>query len=283
MQKEFTRRGTAIPVARFQFLTIHRSDLTWSRLFRFSLVLCFLAFVATSISTAQEYRGQITGVVTDSVGAVVPDAKVTATNTRTGTRTAAVSGGTGDYALLYLEPGSYQLLAEAKGFSKLAREVQVRVGDSLKVDFSLKVGTTEVTIEVDAKTPLLEAANADVAQTFENQDIEALPLSDGNPFLLTRLTAGSVFTGDPKFTREFDNGDVSSVRVNGAEGGNSFSLNGMPNVGFQTGVQNSVVAYIPPADAVQEFKMTTSWFTASQGASSSSKINVSKMAVRISR
>jgi len=243
---------------------------------KFALFICAFSLILAGIpGLAQEYRGQITGVVTDSSGAVVPGAKISATNTHTGTKVATASSGSGSYALLYLDPGNYQLLVEASGFSKLAREVEVRVEDTLKVDFSLKPGATEVTVMVEAKTPLLETGNADVGQTFERADIEALPLSDGNPFLLARLTAGAVFTGDPKFTREFDNSDVSSVRVNGAEGGNSFSLNGMPNTGFQTGVQNSVVAYIPPSDAVQEFKMVTSWFSATQGASSSSKINVS--------
>jgi hypothetical protein len=93
--------------------------------------------------------------------------------------------------------------------------------------------------------------------------------------LLARLTAGTVFTGDPQFTRPFDNGDVGAIRVNGAEGSNEFTMNGMSNTGQQFGGGNRVVAYIPPSDSVQEFKMTTSSFSAASGHSAGGNIDFS--------
>lgn len=223
----------------------------------------------------QVSTGAITGIVTDSSGSVIPGAKVTAINRATNVPTTSTTNESGNYALLYLVPGPYLLTVEHPGFGKLVRrETEIRVGDELKIDLQLSLGSMAQTVVVEGGTPLLQAENGSVGQTITHSELEGLPLPDGNPFILTRLVAGAVFTGDPQFTRPFDNGSVSSIRVNGAEGGNEFSLNGLPNNGNQLG-NSKVVAYVPPSDAVQEFKMTTSSFTAQSGHSAASSIDVS--------
>lgn len=243
-----------------------------------SKLLCCLLFAMLACTTgmlAQDFRGSITGTVTDSTGAVVPGAKVTLTNTETGVASAAASNGSGSYAYLYVVPGNYRLQVESAGFAKWERKaVELHVNEQLKINAELRVGNGAEMVTVEATAPVLEAANADVGQLYESKDIEELPLPDGNAITMARLTSGAVLTGDPKFTRPFDNSAISSVRVNGAEGGNSFSLNGIPNNGLQIDNGNSVVAYVPPADAVKEFKMSTSWFSAAQGNSASSNINL---------
>jgi len=226
---------------------------------------------------AQESSGRITGIITDSTHAVVAGAHVAAVNVATEVPTKTVTNASGNYALLYLIPGIYSVTVEQPGFEKLVRSgVQVRVGDDLKLDLSLTVGATRQTVTVDATAPLIEAANANMGATINRSDLEHLPLIEGNPITLTQLAAGATYTGDPLFNRPFDNGTVSGVQVNGAERGNSneWTLNGMPNSGPETANSPRSVAYIPPADAVQEFKMTTGSFTATLGHSVSSNIDL---------
>ena len=77
-----------------------------------------------------------------------------------------------------------------------------------------------------------------------------MPLSDGNPFALSRLVPGVAYTGDLKFSRPFDNGGTSAINADGSTGGNEFTLDGSPNM-----ASGRRVAFVPPAGAVSEFKV----------------------------
>src|SRR5207244_886956 len=96
-----------------------------------------------------------------------------------------------------------------------------------------------------------------------------MPLSDGNPFVLTRLVPGVAYTGDLKFSRPFDNGGTSSINADGSTGGNEFTLDGSPNM-----ANGRRVAFVPPAGAVQEFKVETSSFDAANGHTTGATVNV---------
>jgi len=240
------------------------------------MFLFALGALAVPLSAAQEAaRGTITGIVTDPQHLVVAGAHVKATNTATGVQTSTVTTAGGNYALLYLIPGTYSVEVEHAGFEKLVRpDIAVHVGDELKINLQLVLGNVKQEVTVKGGASALQTANADVGQTFDRQELSDLPLPDSNPFTLTQLVAGTVFTGNPKFSRPFDNGDVSAVRVNGAEGGNDFSLNGVPNNGAQKGSGNSAVAFQPPVDAIEDFKMTTSNFSATSGNTAAGSVNI---------
>src|ERR1044072_2434380 len=96
-----------------------------------------------------------------------------------------------------------------------------------------------------------------------------MPLSDGNPFVLSRLVPGVAYTGDLKFSRPFDNGGTSSINADGSTGGNEFSLDGSPNM-----ANGRRVAFVPPAGAVQEFKVETASFDAASGHTAGATVNV---------
>ena len=236
---------------------------------RLTGVLLFLVFV--SPISAQEFRGSITGRVADSAGAVVPAAQVSATNVATNTAVWATTDDGGDYTLLFLTPGKYNIAVEARGFKKLLKQdVEVRVGDKLTLDLALEVGEVAETVNVTSETPLLEAATASSGQVIDRRRISELPLSDGNPFVLSRLAPGIVYTGDLKFSRPFDNLGTSSVVANGAPSGNEFTLDGSPN----TEGKEPRVSFVPPADAVQEFKVVTVTFDAQQGHTAGANVDV---------
>jgi len=236
----------------------------------FSLIAVYLLLVAGS-TRAQEFRGSITGRVMDATGAVIPGAQISATNVATNTSVWASVDDSGDYTLLFLTPGKYNLAIEARGFKKLVKQdVEVRVGDKLTLDLTLEVGEVAETVNVTSETPLLEAATASSGQVIDRRRISELPLSDGNPFVLSRLAPGIVYTGDLKFSRPFDNLGTSSVVSNGAPSGNEFTLDGSPN----TEGREPRVSFVPPADAVHEFKVVTTSFDAQQGHTAGANVDV---------
>jgi hypothetical protein len=232
-------------------------------------VICLL-LSALSVS-AQEFRGSITGRVMDATGASVPGASISATNTATNTSVRATADESGDYTVLFLTPGKYTVAAEARGFKKLLRQgIEVRVEDKLTLDLTLEVGEVAETVNVTTAMPLLETATASSGQVIDRRRIAELPLSDGNPFVLSRLAPGIAYTGDLKFSRPFDNLGTSSVVSNGSPAGNEFTLDGSPN----TEGREPRVSFVPPADAVQEFKVVTASFDAQQGHTAGANIDV---------
>src|SRR5215510_14948280 len=227
---------------------------------RITIIAALIIACGAAIGLAQDFRGSITGRVVDNNGAAVANAAVTITNAATNVSSSTTTNESGDYSALYLIPGSYSVTIEAAGFKKSTRQnIEVRVGDKLQIDLQLEVGSVSDTVNVTSDAPLLETNTASAGQVIDRRRISELPLSDGNPFVLTRLAPGIAYTGDLLFSRPFDNGGTSSVVADGATGGNEFTLDGTPNL-----ASGRRVAFVPPADAVQEFKVETASFDAQQ-------------------
>lgn len=234
-----------------------------------ALALCFLALTAVS----QEFRGQISGRIIEASGAAVPGALVTVVNTATNSSVNATTNDSGEYTVLYLTPGSYMISIEAKGFKKSVRQnIEVRIGDKLALDVTLEVGAVTDSVNITSDAPLLETTNASAGQVIDQRRISELPLSDGNPFVLSRLASGISYVGDLKFSRPFDNGGTSGIVADGAPGRNEFTLDGVPNMASGGGIGR--VAFVPPADAVQEFKVETASFDAQTSHTAGATVNV---------
>src|SRR5256884_4779756 len=225
------------------------------------LSCCLLTFIGLGLivasANAQEFRGSITGRVTDASGASVPGSQVTVTNSATNVSSSATTNEDGVYTVLYLAPGQYTVMAEMRGFKKLLRSVEVRVGDKLTLDLPLEVGSVTESVNIATEQPL-ETNSATAGQVIDRRRSSELPLSDGNPFTLVRLAPGIGYVGDLKFSRPFDNNGSSDFIADGVPraGGHEFTLDGMPNTG-DNGISGNRVAFIPPPDAVQEFKVQT--------------------------
>ena len=234
----------------------------------FAALAISLAMAATA--AGQEFRGAVTGRVNDKSGGVLPGVTVTATNVATNVSSTTVTTGEGLFTIPYLIPGTYTVAAELTGFKKAVREgLDVRIGDRLVVDLSLEVGQLEETVLVTASSPLLEMGSASAGQVIDEKRISMMPLSDGNPFVLSRLVPGVAFTGDLKFSRPFDNAGTSGINADGASGGNEFTLDGSPNM-----TSGRRVAFVPPAGAVQQFKVGTATFDAGDGHTAGAVVNV---------
>src|SRR5262245_27510801 len=241
-----------------------------------AVIATLIIACGAAIGSAQEFRGSITGRVVDNSGAAVANAAVTITNTATNVSSSTTTNESGDYTALYLIPGPYSVTVEATGFKKSTRQnIEIRVGDKLQIDLQLEVGNVSDTVNVTSDAPLLETNSATAGQVIDRRRISELPLSDGNPFTLTRLAPGIGYVGDLKFSRPFDNNGTSDFIATGVSrvGGHEFTLDGIPNTD-DNGASSMRVAFIPPADAVQEFKVETASFDAQQGHGAGATVNV---------
>ena len=181
---------------------------------------------------AQIDRGEITGTVEDSTGAVVPNATVVLTNTSTSVAVTTKSTSTGTYVFDDLLPGSYTINAQATGFEKyVVRGIVVHVQQVESVDLHLATGNVQQSVTVTGSAPLLQAENAMVGQTISNQAVNDLPLATRDWGSLAQLSAG--VTTSPHFLGDGVTADAGSSEsayfsVNGVnDWQNDFRLNGI--------------------------------------------------------
>lgn len=254
----------------------------WQQLWRRACVLAFALTTLHLCGVAQEFRATLTGRITDASGAAVANAKITVKNLRTNEVTDVTSNEEGYYTAPFLIPSDYSVTVEAGGFKRAVNDtLTLNVNDKRTVDFALEVGQLEQTINVTADAPLLEADTASRGQVIENMRVTELPLPAGrNPINLANLAPGVQFTGNPQFVRPFDNGDNVQFSINGGlVRHNEFLLDGAPNNAVtdadlaRTRSSNNI-AFVPPVDATDEFKVMTNSYDAQYGRTSGGIINV---------
>src|SRR6266567_8114879 len=169
----------------------------------------------------QEFRGSITGKVTDPNGAVVPGATVTVKNIETNVEATATTNEEGSYDFPVLKPGKYQLLVTKEGFKVESRpQIQVGVAAKLTIDAQLQTGTVAETVTV-ISTSALETGSVSTGSVITRQQISELPLTDGTAYQLATLAPGIVFTGNPGVGgSQTSNGNLAAFRANGGTGAN---------------------------------------------------------------
>jgi hypothetical protein len=229
------------------------------------LVVAILACNA-ALAFAQEARSTVSGTITDPAGAAVVGAQVRITNTATGVTQTVVSNEVGLYHLLFLNPGPYRLTAEMAGFRTLVREnIVLTLGEAATLDVQMQVGPQAEAITVAAHAPLLDAEKADTGMSVDQKNLSSLPIIARVPNLLAPLTPGVVWTA-PNYNSiaPFSNSALSSYSINGSISPSAeFLLDGAPNDMIYQAAHS--VAYAPPVDAVEEFKVVTGAYDAQYG------------------
>ena len=247
---------------------------------RNGLLFAIMLLVCSAIGLAQINTGKISGFVTDSSGALVTNVPVAATNNATGVLTRAVTTDTGEYLLNFLVPGTYNVEVEKAGFAKAVRTgVIVDAGGTNRVDFSLSVGNTGQTVEVQANPVNIATETSELSQNFSHQDLDTLPNLDRNPLFQMNLIPGA-------------NNDVGSGNygTNGGENGSAIgqtrpqlaSIGGVDanaNTVYIDGVpnrepQNAYISVVPAIEGVQEVEVYTGKYDAEFGFSGSAVVNV---------
>ena len=241
--------------------------------FRCLFLCCVFVLIASPVFP-QEFRATVTGRIVDPDGLAVPGVTVNVTNAGTNEVASAVTNTEGVYSLPFLRPGTYSISAELEGFRRHTQEnIALQVGQTQTLNITLQVGLLTEVVTVTGEAPLLETANADRGMIIDNLRVTELPLNARNPFMLSYLSPGITYNGPAIYQRPFDNGAIADWSINGGQNrNNEFLLDGAPNNSIQGG---NNIAYVPPVDAVQEFKIVTNSYDAQYGRTAGGVINVS--------
>ncbi len=238
-------------------------------------VLAGLLLLSPQPVEAQAVTGTIIGLVKDSSGAVVPGATVIVVNTDLGFTRNVVSNAQGEYTAVQIPTGNYNVTAEMTGFKKVTlANVHVGVDQKIRADVKLDLGEMTEAVEIQAETPLVQTGSSDLSVTVEGKTIESLPLNGRNFVSLTRTIPG-VVRGNPG--ANIDGGGSLAWRASA-----SFSANGQrprDNNYLLDGVDNNetwlqTVVIFPSVDALDEFKLQTSTFSAEFGRSMGGIVNI---------
>src|SRR5579862_1921132 len=224
------------------------------RHFRFSCLLAMLAVILVSGSlVAQKITGDIAGDVTDTTGAVLPNATVTAKNLATDFNRSATTTSSGSYRITDLPIGNYSVTVSAQGFKNMTQRVQVVSSAVMRASFKMQVGSHEETVTVEAQAPLVDLSPND-NNYVDQQKIEAVPLNGRDFNSLLAITPG---------VQRAPGGGFLAISINGSRTtSNNYFIDGLYNNDRyygdsainQTGILGIPAVTFPP-DAIEELSV----------------------------
>jgi hypothetical protein len=217
--------------------------------------LALLAVGTVYCCMAQAPTGTILGTIADSSGAMLADAKVQLRNLASGEVREAQTGPEGEFLWTALPPAKYEVTAEFTGFRKhIEANITLNVDQQMRLEIRLSPGSVNESIEVQAEAPLLQTDQASRGEVLSSGEISEMPLDGRDHGDLARLVPG--------VNRTAQGGSGSGFAINGARSDNTnFVLDGFSDQSIRGGgIQIS-----PPIDAMQEFKMQTSGYSAEHG------------------
>ena len=229
-----------------------------------------LAILLPVAAAGQETRGNINGIVRDS-GGVVPAATVRITNTATSQTQQLVTNSSGYFEAVLLNPGTYEVRVELQGYKTLTQSgISLAVGQTVNLTLTLDVGQLAEEVTVVAQSALLDATTVSSGHNFDRQMVEGLPMFSNMPIMLSRFTPGvapaeaevqNIFQGYMEGTTSAAGGQVGTGSgFDSRNTGNNYTIDGATNNGFGRRIASS-----PNADQIEEMRVETSNFDASQG------------------
>lgn len=238
------------------------------------IALFLLVFGVTTHTNAQG-MARISGIVTDSSGAVIPSAQVTATQADTGLASIALANAAGEYIFPSLAPTTYNIVATAPGFTTFVQKaVRLEADQAVTVNARLNVGAASQSVTVTTAASQVDTTTATLSQVIGQQQVNELPLNGRNAAQLVTLSAGvlpapNISSIDQGNTKTFP--VVVLITVNGARTNQTnFLLDGGNNVDEYTNVN----APFPFPDALQEFSVQTSNYQAEYGQNAGGVVNI---------
>jgi hypothetical protein len=246
-----------------------------------ALLVVLVAFPLASAASAQVTAATIVGTITDSSGAALPGATVTARNVDTGFNRTVPANEAGAYRLEFLPIGSYALEVSLSGFKTATRGgIVLSVNDTARVDISLSLGGIAETVTVEAVAPDVNTTTADISKTINANAIQSLPIVDRNVYSLLDLTPGvqsnnngvaSASSGTSSLILGFPE---QRTLINGGADGGTGSVNYYLDGGINMTALRNTGNILPNPDAIQEFKVQTNSYNVEYGRFSSGVINV---------
>ncbi len=226
------------------------------------------------VALAQQETATLTGLVQDPTGAVILGAKVRVTNLGTSITSETVTAENGYYTLTSLKPGAYSITVEKEGFKKFVQSgITLQVNQAARLDVSLQLGAQAEVVQVTAEAPLLETETANRGAVIDQRKIADLPLN-GRDYNNLALLSPGVLQSTPRF-------GISALQFKGAFNVNGnrvmmnvFLLDGLDNISYSNSYRGENVQLVQPSiDALQEFKIQTSNYSAEFGRSAGAVIN----------
>jgi hypothetical protein len=240
------------------------------------LIALAFALLASPWASAQVLYGSITGAVTDKTGAVIPGVAVTLTNQGTAAVRSTTTDGSGNYLLPDVLPGTYTISVPAKGdFSgNGVRNIQVEVNRQVRVDIALQPKSVTAQVIVTDAPPELQTETAEVNSEISETQLSQMPMtsSAGRNFqALYTLIPGGANVKEQNSTASNPSRSMS-VNVNGMNmNGNTTRIDGAVNY---YGWLTYLIAYVPPADSIENVSITTNDFNAEQGQAGGASIKI---------
>ncbi|HVR22374.1 MAG TPA: TonB-dependent receptor [Candidatus Polarisedimenticolia bacterium] len=241
-----------------------------------SLACTFVCLLlAASVAQAQGVgtSGDITGTVVDSIGAVLPGVTVSVVDTQTGLKRSVATDGAGQYRVAGLSPSTYEVSAALTGFATdLRKSVPVAIGQTVISDFRMKPAKVATVLEVTSEPPVVETARGSQADRISQQYITDLPIDRRDYLTFTLLAPGvsdsTRLAGDQDFrVKQTPQSGLSFYGSNGR--GNNITVDGGETSDDAGGVRPTV-----SQDAVQEFQINRSNYSADLGSATGASINI---------
>jgi hypothetical protein len=241
---------------------------------------CLLLGFALLLSTPA--RGQVVGAtvngsITDPRGDAIPNAKVSAKNLATGVSTTATSNTTGAFSIANLNPGDYEISANAAGFSTSVTKITLTVGAKQEVNFSLKVGQVTQIVEVTGAAPAVDTTSSTLTAEVDSTTIRELPLNGRDWASLATLQPGVAQVRTQEVITQVGavgRGLGSQMSIDGNRPTqNTYRLNGLIVNDYSNAGPGNVLGANLGVDAIQEFSVITSNYSAEYGYTSGGVIN----------
>jgi outer membrane receptor protein involved in Fe transport len=239
-----------------------------------SIFWSLILIAGSSISLfGQTDTARLIGTITDSSGAVIPNAGVTVTNTGTGRIVTSQTSASGEYTFNALSAGKYHITVAAPGFKTSAADFTLEVSQVQEISLKLETGAAATTVDVTAGVPLVDTATSNVGEVIQGREVTELPLNGRNFTQLALLSPGVSRGAYGDEASGGSSGTNSETFRNSETGGAALSANGLrPQADnfLYDGVDNNdalvnTIIFFPPAEAIQEFRVTTSVATAEYG------------------
>lgn len=215
------------------------------------LAMCFLSIPLAIWS--QGSQGTISGAIQDQTGGAIADATVVVTDVARGVTRSIITDSTGQYVAPSLNPGTYTVRVEAKGFRTVERSnVPVEVGQTIRIDIVLQPGEQTQTVTVTEELPTINTTDSVLGGTVSNQSIVELPLNGRNFERLLDLRPGNVSTPGAGTGSSSANGRRTannSLRIEGIVGISNTTGSTILNASYRGGDSSNLL----PIDAIQEF------------------------------
>jgi hypothetical protein len=236
------------------------------------LLVCFFACFSVF---GQSNFARVSGSVSDIQGHAMHGARIEVRSADTGAMREVISNESGLYEISNLIPGNYKVQADATGFARLSRTVRLEVGQEMRLDLEMSVGEKHESVDVAARVELLKTADASLGEVVETKSIQELPLN-GRMLLDLAVTVPGAHMShgaqagnmNPLYWRP---GQPSAISFGGNRpNANYFLVDGVTNTDPTFNTQN--ISLSP--DAVQEFQVQTSSYTADMGGAGGGQVNI---------